>query len=218
MRNLREFYSKLKNPRRKVGGGKAFQPASLMLHRRTAAGFTLLEILIATAIFLVLIVALYSAYAQVIKTREITSFRGEEEFYTRLIVQRLNQELASMVFNPGGLASSFSGERDSLSFYTDAYSLYYPTNPLTRVSYFREEEKVYREEFPYLSLEKEEGKKFVILEKVEELEFSYFDGRRWQDKWERKDSLPLRVKMKIKVNGISYSTSFYLPLGGKIEK
>jgi len=206
----------LKSPRDKVGGGKVFQPG--VGRRISAAGFTLLEILIATAIFLMLIVALYSAYAQVIKTREITSFRGEEEFYTRLLVQRLNQELASLVFNPAGIASSFSGEKDSLSFYTDAYSLYYPANPLTRVSYFREDEKVYREEFPYLSLEEDESKKFVILEKVEELEFSYFDGRRWQDKWEKKDAVPLRVKMEIKVNGVSYSTSFYLPLGGKLER
>ncbi len=179
-------------------------------------GFTLIEILIASVIFLFLVIALYSTYSQVIKTKEITSFKGEEEFYIRLFMQRLNQELSSMLFNPQCLASSFRGDENTISFYTVSPSLYYPANPFTYVSYFFEKGRIYRQEEPYLSLKKE-SKKFSVLEDVEEIEFSYFDGEIWRDKWEKEDTLPLRIKVKIEVRGIPYSTSFYLPLGGKVE-
>ncbi len=181
-------------------------------------GFTLIEILIASAIFLTLIVALYSSYSQVIKTRGILSQRGEEDFYIRLLVQRLNQELSSLIFNPQGIASSFDGETNSISFYTSSPSLYYPSNPLTHVTYFLKEGKIYRKEEPYLSINEKEGKSFPIVEGVKEVNFSYFDGNDFWEKWKRENSLPSRIKIRIKIKSNFYSTSFYIPIGREYSK
>ena len=183
-------------------------------------GFTLIEVLLALSIAALISLFLYETF---ISTSRVTEkIDQEREVYReiRLTADQLTRELLSVYPSPSGRSQPLvfsgvhetgaEGSTDSLSFYTMAHLHLVPNQPdtdLTRVRYFLEKPldgkwyQLSHEEAPHF-LSTGSPEKEVLIEKVKELTFRYFDGKAWQTEWDSKKSnqtLPTAVKVSLVV-------------------
>ena len=187
-------------------------------------GFTLLELVIATAIFSVLFAALYGVFTSAFSLRERTFETVEAGLPSSLITTLLKKDLTQVVLAGDTLGGGFIGIRDEegsvrideLEFHTTSGILSdsHPWGDLQRVEYYLAEA-----ESTSIRNSDDEGKDFVrtatrnLLASIEEepeeerllqgvagLEFSYYDGETWQDAWDSTmmdNAMPTAILMRI---------------------
>lgn len=193
-------------------------------------GFTLLEMLIAIAIFAMLGLAANAVLNTVLTNDEVT-----KNFSIRLkalqqgfgaIERDLNQMVArtprlleggrgSTVFQTG--ADILDSESEALVFYRIGWlnpDGLLPRGSLQSVAYVVQEGRLERWYFPYPEPEfGAEPIKSVIIDKVLSVEYSFF----MEDKWERKvdaTKLPKAIAIEIELEGLGkIQRKFILPLG-----
>lgn len=185
-----------------------------------AAGFTLIEVLVASTISAVLIVALYAVFHGALNLRESTFERVDHSLPRSYASQTLRRDFAAMTPPSGILAGPLLGERgednalrtDSLEFYTASavVAAGEPWGDIQKVEYRLGESD---------SSGSEEGRDFVrvvtrnllattteepperrLLTGVESLEFSYYDGEIWEESWDsttHENESPLAVRVRI---------------------
>ena len=210
-----------------------------MSHRRE--GFTLLELLIAIAIFGMVIGLAYSSYNASFNI--ITSAEGQAEVYGRakVAMERITNDLES--FYPGdkpvftATSKSFSGNRgDSLSFTSTASVRLHPDDvPVSHVliSYSVQEDPdsdsllLYRLEESMLDGEDKEQGGLLLCDSLQEVAFDYFDdenekGENWDGEEKGTDTLtlPTLITVSLRFNdvdgeeaekGTLFQTSLTLP-------
>ena len=193
-----------------------------ILERRkaSAAGFTLIEVLVASTISAVLVVALYGVFRGALSLRESTHERLDGTLSRAYASQTLRRDFAAMAPPSGILAGPLFGERDeenaqrsdSLEFYTASAVIEagQPWGDIQKIEYRLSED---------YSSGSEEGRDFVravtrnllastieeapeeaLLTGVESLEFSYYDGEVWEESWDsaaRENQSPLAVRVRI---------------------
>lgn len=197
---------------------------------RANAGFTLLEMLIAIAIFAMIGLASNAVLSTVLTNDEVT-----RAFSTRLkalqqgfgaIERDLNQMVArtprlleggrgSTVFQTGN--DILDSESEALVFYRLGWlnpDGLLPRGSLQSVAYVVREGRLERWYFPYPEPEfGAEPIKTVVMDKVLSVEYSFF----MEDKWERKveaTKLPKAIAMEIEIEGLGkIQRKFLLPLG-----
>lgn len=193
-------------------------------------GFTLLEMLIAIAIFAMIGLASNAVLSTVLTNDEVT-----RTFSTRLKALQqgfgaIERDLAQMVARTprlleGGRGSTvFQTGNDILDSESEALVFYrlgwlnpdglLPRGSLQSVAYVVHEGRLERWYFPYPEPEfGAEPIKTVVIDKVLSVEYSFF----MDDKWERKveaTKLPKAIAMEIEIEGFGkIQRKFLLPLG-----
>lgn len=197
---------------------------------RAHRGFTLLEMLIAIAIFAMIGLAANAVLSTVLTNDEVT-----KNFSVRLkalqqgfgaIERDLNQMVArtprlleggrgNTVFQTGN--DILESESEALVFYRLGWlnpDGLLPRGSLQSVAYVVREGRLERWYFPYPEPEfGAEPLKTVIIDKVLSVEYSFF----MEDKWERKveaTKLPKAIAMEVEIEGLGkIQRKFMLPLG-----
>jgi type II secretion system protein J len=185
---------------------------------RWSRGFTLLEVLVATAIFVVLVGALYSLLYGALRLREkayeVTE-AGLPKDYVALLIKR---DLANIAAPVALLAGPMIGEKDEqgeqrldrLELHTTS-GIVNDTDPwgdVQKVEYYIAQAREYGESEGnelvravtrnLLASTMEEPEEEWLLSGVQSLEFAYYDGEYWQDVWDsttQENETPLAVRM-----------------------
>jgi len=183
-------------------------------------GFTLLEVLVASAILSLVLAALYSVFSRTLASKRLAEERTDRSRSARIVLLRMGEDLqASLPFTRGN--SRFSGEtrranafpEGELSFVSFAHT---PVSSAGRESDLNEVDYALLPD-PELvgsyhlvrrvnldpgvadpaadrSLNREE---YPLLSRVRGLRFRFFDGRAWREEWgqdDTRDKLPRAVE------------------------
>lgn len=177
-------------------------------------GFTLLELIIAIAIFAVVSVLTYSGLNSVIQTSQVTEESADELRQLQLamvFVQRdLMQIVPRQVNNGSGQASEafLSSQGNSLLEFSRGGNPN-PANTLRsglqRVRYIIEDEKWLRLSWNKLDrTDGEEAQRQLLLDKVTNLSFRFMNSQKqWQDTWQKENisgrviELPMAIEMNL---------------------
>ncbi|MCX7014869.1 MAG: prepilin-type N-terminal cleavage/methylation domain-containing protein [Candidatus Sumerlaeota bacterium] len=174
--------------------------------RFRAAGFTLLEVLSAMAIFAVILAALYSTFHTVMRVREQTYQRIEADAPNRYIEEVIRRDLACAVIPNGILAGSFLGttqsqgdsRSDELEFYTASATLLedenLPYGDIQKIDYSLQEPDVQTTSQGWdlirsvtrnlLPLTEDEPEEQCLAHGVRSLGFQYYASQAWNDSWD----------------------------------
>ncbi|MDX1280725.1 type II secretion system minor pseudopilin GspJ [Shewanella colwelliana] len=198
-------------------------------------GFTLLEMLVAIAIFAMLGLAANSVLHTVMQNDVAT-----EEFATKLKSMQqgfgaLERDFGQMVARTprlleGGRGNTvlqtgsdlFDSESEAIVFYRIGWlnpDGILPRGSLQSVAYVVQDNNLERWYFPYPEPEfGAEPIKTIVIRDVLSVEYSFFI----EDKWERKidaTSLPKAIAMEVEVEGLGkIQRKFLLPLGASVAK
>ncbi len=200
--------------------------------RTPSGGFTLLEILLATAVSAIIILALQTVFFAALRLRNTTTQMTQRNVPLQRAVSIIEKDLAGIML-PGGVLSGLfqtesgsmldvgsSGDRVGPDFYTTSAQIdnRTPFSEVQRVSYSLVDSgdaargktlvrEVSRNLLPALTDEAEQQE---LLHGVAEAEFLYFDGTSWVDYWDSSESstLPSAIKLRLTMVGDpNFSTS-----------
>ncbi|MGI2260926.1 type II secretion system minor pseudopilin GspJ [Shewanella sp. GXUN23E] len=197
-------------------------------------GFTLLEMLIATAIFGMLGITAYSVLNTV-----RTNDQATQEFAERLKGMQqgfgaINRDLAQMVARSarlldGGRSSTIfiagpnvlDSQSQGLSFYRLGWlnpEGMLPRGSIQAVAYVQVEDRLERWYFPYPDPELgAEPEKTVLMDKVLEVKYAFFINDSWQETADG-SVMPKAIAMEIELEGLgSITRKFLLPEQGSIK-
>ena len=164
---------------------------------RRCCGFTLLELMVAIAIFSFLATAMYTGIRQIVIEREVIVARADELANLQRAVRYLNTDFAQM--HPrvvrdelgrdklGALITDPSSDTVAIEFSRDGWRnpASRPRGTLQRVQYRIEEDVLIREYWPVMDrLLGDEPRTLELLEGVEDMEIAFLDqDNEWQPDW-----------------------------------
>ncbi len=175
-------------------------------------GFTLLEVLIAIAIFSVISLSSFTIFDSVIKGDETSQTRSKRQNELQrafLIIERdltqiarrsarLNGEAPQKYFLRS--ASDVTDGELALAFVRHGWTnpgLLLPRSDMQAVAYQLSEETLQRLHFNFVdAVVGEEPKIRPLISDVISMTFEYFDGKKWQEAWEAEE-LPLAIAIEI---------------------
>ena len=188
-------------------------------------GFTLLELLVAVAIFAILATLSYGGLNSVLKNRVVTDEQAAQLHQLQIaltIMQRDFQQLTNQTAR-----DEFGDRRSALFVDANSEALIEFTrsgwrNPAgqlrgtqQRVRYLLEEEQLYREYWPHLHRGPEtETIRATLLDAVQDVTFNYRDANGgWHDTWppltQRTTALPNMVRLNLEFsNDVTLSRDF----------
>lgn len=160
-------------------------------------GFTLLELMVAIAIFSFLATAMYTGIRQIVIEREIIVARAAELANLQRAVRYLNTDFSQLHPRPvrdelgrdklGALITDPSSDVVALEFSRDGWRnpAARPRGTLQRVQYRIEEDVLIREYWPVMDrLLGDDPRTLELLEGVESMEVAFLDqDNEWQPDW-----------------------------------
>lgn len=191
----------------------SLQNLSPFLNRKLSKGFTLLEVLIAIAIFSLISLASFTIFDTVLKgdeTAKQRSARQNELQRAFLIIERDITQIARRTIRLDGEApierliqsasDSYASEEQVIAFVRQGWTnpgLLLPRSDLQPVAYRLTDETLERLHFNFVdSVVGEEPKIRPLISDVTELSFEYYDGKKWQETWAQ-NNLPLAIAIEI---------------------
>ncbi len=155
-------------------------------------GFTLVELLVAIFIFAIVISAVYGAYSATFHIVEGTEFQLDIANRSRIVAERMAEDLASIVTGTGGEffgeSHEYSGARgDSLSFVSSAHLVLRKSDNFSghvSIEYQTELDEengllnLYRSDtvlLPGLERDEEDARKHLICQGLQGFQLTYFD-------------------------------------------
>lgn len=172
---------------------------------RRAAGFTLLEVLVAIGLFAIAVSIVYSLYATMVAVVERVEERTALNDRVRTALERINQDLAGLYRGRQGYLVGrrvdYRNDEPFLEFLSSAHLVFAPQRPpvpLTRIRLYLQEVEVgtyslLRSDTPVLPGEEAgsagEGRRLVLCQGLAGLELTFFRGLEERDQWDsRNDS------------------------------
>lgn len=183
------------------------------------SGFTLIEILIATTLFAVVVGALYSVFYGAMRLRERAYLRFEKTVPKNYAFERMKMDLASAMPPDGILASSMisqtsekmNARSDSLEFYssTGIIDQNNPWGDIQRILFYlappeladsKGYDLVRAITRNLLSPNEELPEEEHLFTDVESLAFSFYDGTSWLESWDstaEENRLPTAIRVRV---------------------
>lgn len=176
---------------------------------KSSRGFTLLEILIAMAIFAIMSVMAYSGLRVLLDARAATSIRSERLADLQITLYLLGEDLAQTIARPIrdeygaqelGARGGVSGELLSLSRSVPAWSAYQTGSRLQRISYRFEKGALYRLAWTTLDRTQQSEYRRRKLIDLEKIRVRFFD-QDWTDNWSS-GYAPKALEIVFTINGL----------------
>lgn len=171
---------------------------------RKINAFTLLELLIASSIFIIVIISIYSAFQTGLFGYRNIEKNIEIDQTARQILDRINLELRNS-FSYSKTESKFMGEKNKISFLTliDTYTQSKVTEDFALVSYLFENKKVMR--LCRLNAESLNDKLQdyeEMADNINTIDFTYITfnaggEKKEKDNWDDLVNLPTAIKVKL---------------------
>jgi len=197
--------------------------------KHTHQGFTLLEVLIAIAIFSIISLSSFTIFDSVLKGDELSKQRSERQNELQrafLIIERDLTQMSrrSMRLNGEGPSTnliqssddSFASEEQAIAFVRQGWTnpgLLLPRSDMQAVAYRLTEETLERLHYNFVdSVVGQEPKVRPLIRDVTEISFEYFDGTKWQEAWNQ-STLPLAIAIEIKTKDYGFIRRQYLVAG-----
>ena len=198
----------------------------MMRSSRGSFGLTLIEIMVAIAVFSMVSITIWTATSQTARTRDIVSSVHDRSHQVRAAMEMLKRDLESAFLsrhvgqNEPSHETIFlgqdHGDEDRVDFASFTHQRRYfnaKESDQCEVGYFiaddkeiRGQKNLIRRESPILDLEPLEGGQYLtVLENIASFDLSYFDFEmnEWQDNWDTTDEsaemdrLPPQVRIKM---------------------
>ena len=194
-----------------------FTSARQVLPRRHTFAFTLIEILVAFAVFSMVVLAIYATWTLIIKSAKIGQDAAAQIQRERMAMRTVKEALAGvMSFQADQRNYAFVAENDGngyLSFVSRLPEMFPRSSRLAfdgfdvrRVSFSVEQGKDYSRQLVLrqtpllkeLNLD-EKDFPFVVAQGVNKMELEFYDLRKrdWVSEWTRTNELPRMVKIKL---------------------
>lgn len=198
-------------------------------NNKNSSGFTLLEVLIAIAIFSVISLSSFTIFNTVLSSSEKSKVRNErinELQRAFLIIERDFTQIARRKVRMNGEGStegyihtqdsSFSSSTQALGFVRHGWSnpgLAIPRSDLQTVGYQLEEGILQRIHFTFVDpILGEEPKVRPLITGVEELKFEFHDGKEWREDIDDTD-FPVAIAIEITTEDFGEIRRQYLTPG-----
>jgi general secretion pathway protein J len=176
-------------------------------------GFTLLEVLIAIAIFSIISLSSFSIFDTVLKGDEISKQRSERHNELQrafLIIERDISQIAHRSVRLNGEApldnflqtsgDAFISDEQALAFVRNGWTnpgLLLPRSDMQAVAYRLVDETIERLHYNFVDAVVGEAPKVrALIRNVSALDFEYYDGEKWQEAWSE-NSLPLAIAINV---------------------
>jgi type II secretion system protein J len=180
------------------------------------SGFTLIEMLIATAVSSIILLMVYTAYSSIIKS--VNQGNIASSYYEKInkVMQKLDSDLQNAYWNSTvrniNFISTIEGNSSRLNFITVenknnriilSVNNSLPYSDIHEVGYYLKKNNktgktdlVRRNEIYYDKSPLEGGTEDIILENVESIKFDFRSRSDWTDSWESRDKkrLPYGIK------------------------
>jgi general secretion pathway protein J len=195
-------------------------------------GFTLLEVLIAIAIFSVVSLASFTIFDTVLRGDESSKLRSDRQnelqraffLIERDVMQiakrslRINGEAPSNVFIQTA-DDSFLADNQAMAFVRNGWTnpgLLLPRSDMQSVAYRLEENTLERLHYNFVdAVVGQEPKIRPLITNISDLSFEFYDGQNWQTKWSG-NSLPLAIAIEIETDDFGYLRRQFLVAGDKV--
>ena len=179
-------------------------------------GFTLIEMLVATAVSSIILLMVYTAYSSVI--RSVNQGKIASQYYEKVntVIKRIDTDLQNVYWKDTvknlNFISSIEGNSNRLNFVTVEnkgdriiLSVYenFPSSDIHEVGYYLKKniksgkmDLIRRHEIHYDNSPLEGGTEDIILDNVESLKFDFKYRSDWTDTWDTRDKkrLPSAIK------------------------
>jgi len=198
-------------------------------------GFTLLEVLIAIAIFSLISLSSFTIFDSVLKgdtTAKERSERQNELQRAFLLIERDITQISRRSVRLNGEApltqliqssdDSFASEEQAIAFVRHGWTnpgLLLPRSDMQAVAYRVVEETLERLHFNFVdAVVGEEPKVRPLIKDVIALAFEYYDGKQWQKTWSG-NGLPLAIAIKIETKDYGLiRRQFLVPGDGQAKR
>ncbi|WP_159821363.1 type II secretion system minor pseudopilin GspJ [Colwellia sp. 20A7] len=198
-------------------------------------GFTLLEVLIAIAIFSIISLSSFTIFNSVLSGDEMAKKHSERQNELQrafLIIERDLTQISRRSMRLNGEApqtrliqsssDGFENEEQVIAFVRSGWTnprLLLPRSDMQPIAYRITEETLERLHFNFVdSVVGEEPKVRPLIHDVTKVDFEYFDGKDWLELWE-KDTLPLAIAIEIDTKDYGLIRRQYLvPGDGLLQK
>lgn len=192
-------------------------------------GFTLLEVLIAIAIFSVVSLASFTIFDTVLRGDESSKLRSDRQnelqraffLIERDVMQiakrslRINGEAPTNVFIQTA-DDSFLADNQAMAFVRNGWTnpgLLLPRSDMQSVAYRLEENTLERLHYNFVdAVVGQEPKIRPLISNVSELSFQFYDGQKWQEKWSG-NTLPLAIAIEIETEDFGLLRRQFLVAG-----
>lgn len=197
-------------------------------------GFTLLEVLMAVAIFSVVSLASFTIFDTVLRGEESSAIRSKQQNDMQrafLLMERDLTQMAKRSMRINGEAASegyiqtsddsFLDAEQGIAFVRGGWTnpgLLLPRGDMQSVGYRLEDEKLERLHYNFVdAVVGQEPKIRILLSGVTSLAFEFYDGSKWQEKWSS-DKLPQAIAIEIETIDYGLIRRQYLVAGDAASK
>lgn len=203
-------------------------------NKRAQRGFTLIEVLVAIAIFASLSVGAYQVLNQVQRSNELSMDRSERLKTLQRALVFLNNDFRQMALRQtrtnGEEPTSQLIQWQDYLLDSDAKGVMFsragwhnpeqqfPRGEVTKVGYRIKDNRLERLWWRYPDTPA--GQQMLVMpliDKIKAFNLSFYDGKEWQDKWESRNTLPHAVTVELELEDYGLIQRVYLVTGGSIK-
>ena len=200
-----------------------------LIARSEQQGFTLLEVLLAIAIFSVVSLASFTIFDTVLRGDENSKIRSDSQNELQrafLLMERDFTQIAKRSMRINGEApsnsflqtsdDSFLADEQAIAFVRNGWTnpgLLLPRSDMQRVAYRVVDETLQRLHYNFVdAVVGQEPKIRPLISQVTNLTFEFYDGSKWQDKWSG-STLPQAIAIEIETEDYGFIRRQFLVAG-----